>query len=253
MATLTAALDAWMRRPLADLEVLDLYLDALALRVRSAGKVVSLPVLGVGAVLADGQKPLGALELCGGESFEAWMGGLDALGARGLKAPRLCVIDGHPGLRRAVELVWPRAAVQRCRGHQLRNLLREAPQHVRDEIREDFHRIVYAASGEAARAAVTAFEQKWAKRCPGVVKSLQEGGAELLTCFSFPKAQWKTLRTTNVIERLHEEFRRRVKTQTSLPTEDAAVVLLFSLWPVGKSSSAGSTGGGSSRRSSGSG
>ena len=70
---------------------------------------------------------------------------------------------------------------------------------------------------------------KWRTRCPGVVCSLQEGGEELLSFFQFPKRQWKTLRTTNVIERLHEEFRRRVKTQGSLPIEDAALVLLFGL------------------------
>jgi transposase-like protein len=66
------------------------------------------------------------------------------------------------------------------------------------------------------------------------VASLREGGDELLTFFTFPKAQWKTLRTTNTIERLHEEFRRRVKTQGSLPSEDAAVVLLFSLVASGQ-------------------
>jgi putative transposase len=66
------------------------------------------------------------------------------------------------------------------------------------------------------------------------VRSLLEGGAELLTFFTFPKAQWKTLRTTNVIERLNEEFRRRVKTQGSLPTEDAALILLFSLVASGQ-------------------
>src|SRR5713101_8329938 len=70
--------------------------------------------------------------------------------------------------------------------------------------------------------------------CPGVVTSLREGGDELLTFFRFPKAQWKALRSTNVIERLHEEFRRRVKTQGSLPTEDAALVLLFSLVASGQ-------------------
>ncbi|HJZ71823.1 MAG TPA: transposase, partial [Vicinamibacterales bacterium] len=69
---------------------------------------------------------------------------------------------------------------------------------------------------------------------PGVVTSLREGGEELLTFFTFPKSQWKTLRTTNTIERLHEEFRRRVKTQGSLPTEDAALVLLFSLVASGQ-------------------
>jgi transposase-like protein len=119
--------------------------------------------------------------------------------------------------------------VQRCCVHKLRNLERKAPKHALATIRQDFHRIVYAASADAARAAYTAFERTWAKRCPGVVASLQEGGDELLTFFRFPKAQWKTLRTTNVIERLHEEFRRRVKTQGSSPGEEAAVVLLFSL------------------------
>ena len=230
VGTLKAELEAWRTRSLADLDVLGLYLDALALRVRSAGKVVSVPALGVVAVLTDGQKQLVALELCaGGETFEAWKGCLDDLGARGLAAPVWCVIDGHPGLRKAVGLGWPAAVVQRCCVHKLRNLERKAPKHALAEIRADFHRIVYAEHASAARTAYTAFERKWTPRCPGVVRSLQEGGEELLTFFQFPKRQWKTLRTTNVIERLNEEFRRRVKTQGALPTEDAALVLLFGL------------------------
>jgi putative transposase len=230
VGTLKTELETWRTRSLAELDVLGLYLDALALRVRSAGQVVSIPALGVVAVLTDGQKQLVALELCaGGETFEAWKGGLDDLSARGLAAPVWCVIDGHPGLRKAVSLVWPQALVQRCAVHKLRNLERKAPTHALAEIRADFHRIVSAENAAAARAASTAFERKWAPRCPGVVRSLHEGGEELLTFFAFPKRQWKTLRTTNVIERLNEEFRRRVKTQGSLPTEDAALVLLFGL------------------------
>ena len=89
-------------------------------------------------------------------------------------------------------------------------------------------------TADTARTAYTAFERKWDKRCPAVVKSLREGGDELLTFFTFPRAQWKTLRTTNVIERLNEEFRRRVKTQGALPTDDAAVTLLFSLVASGQ-------------------
>jgi len=231
-----SGLDAWRPRAQADVDAVDLYLDALlALRVRSAGKVVSVPVLGVVAVLADGQKPLVALELCaGGESFEAWKSCLEDLVSRGLPAPVLCIIDGHVGLRRAVERTWPGADVQRCGVHKLRNLERKAPKHALAEVREDFHRIVYAMSGEAARAASSAFERTWATRCPGVVRSLHEGGDERLTFFRFPPAQWKTLSTTNVIERLNEEFRRRVKTQGSLPTEDAAVILRFSLVASGQ-------------------
>jgi putative transposase len=234
VATLQDALAAWRTRPLGDVDAIYLYLDGFALRVRSAGRVVSVPVLGVVGVLLDGRKQLLALDLCAGESFAAWKGCLDDLAARGLRTPVLCIIDGNAGLRRAVGLVWPRAAVQRCCVHKLRNLERKAPKHALAAIRDDFHRIVYAASAEAARGAYAAFERTWGKRCPGVVTSLREGGDELLTFFRFPKTQWKTLRTTNVIERLHEEFRRRVKTQGSLPGEDAAVILLFSLVASGQ-------------------
>ena len=229
VATLKTELAAWRTRSLADMDTVYLYLDAFALRVRSAGKVVSAPVLGVVGVRSDGGKHLLALELCSGESAAAWRGCLDDLVARGLRPPVLCVIDGNPGLRRAVAEVWPRVAVQRCCVHKLRNLARKAPKHAWAEIRDDFHSIVYATSAEAARIAYAAFERTWAKRCTGVVTSLREGGDELLTFFVFPKAQWKALRSTNVIERLHEEFRRRVKTQGSLPSEEAALVLLFSL------------------------
>jgi putative transposase len=233
-ATLKDGLEAWRTRSLADLDVVYVYLDAFALRVRSAGRVVSAPMLGVAGVLSDGRKQLLALELCGGESFAAWKGCLDNLVVRGLRAPILAIIDGNAGLRRAVEGVWPGVAVQRCCVHKLRNLERKAPKHALDDIRDDFHRIVYASTHDAARTAYATFERTWSKRCPGVVTSLREGGDELLTFFRFPKAQWKTLRTTNTIERLHEEFRRRVKTQGSLPSEDAAVVLLFSLVASGQ-------------------
>jgi putative transposase len=234
VATLKDGLTAWMVRPLAEVDLVYLYLDAVCLRVRSAGKVARVPVLTAVAVLADGRKELLALELCGSESGDAWTGFVAGLQARGLRAPLLAIIDGNPGLRQALSRTWPATAVQRCAVHKLRNLERKAPKHALDELREDFHRIVQAASADAGRVAYTAFERKWAKRCPGVARSLQEGGGELLTFFTFPKAQWKTLRTTNAIERLNEEFRRRVKTQGALPTEDAALILLFSLVASGQ-------------------
>src|SRR3989475_10762331 len=95
---------------------------------------LTAPVLGVVGVLADGHKHLVALELCGGESFSAWKGCLDDLVARGFRAPVLAIIDGNAGWRRAVGLVWSRAAVQRCCVHKLRNLTRQAPKHALAEI-----------------------------------------------------------------------------------------------------------------------
>lgn len=234
VGTLKGALDEWRKKSLADRDVAYVYLDAIALRVRQARRVVSTPVLVAVAVLTDGTKQLVSLEMCSSESRDAWKVFLDDLVARGLKTPRLSVVDGNPGLRGALDLVWSKMPVQRCAVHKLRNLERKAPKHAVDEIKADYHRIVYAESEAAARIAYKDFVAKWKKSCPAVVASLEEAGDELLTFYRFPKSQWKTLRTTNVIERLNGEFRRRVKTQASLPTEDAAIVLLFSLVASGQ-------------------
>jgi putative transposase len=192
IATRKDGLEAWRTRSLADLDVIYVYLDGLRSACAEGRQGRDGAVLGVVAVRTDGSKHLLALELCSGESFAAWKGCLDDLIARRLRAPMLPIIDGNVGLRRAVGESWPRAAVQRCCVHKLRNLERKAPKHVLAEIRDDFHRIAYATSAEAARAAYATFERAWGKRCPGVVASLREGGDELLTFFTSPKAQWKT-------------------------------------------------------------
>jgi transposase-like protein len=234
VTTLRADWETWRTQSLKGVNVMYLYLDAIALKVRSAGKVTSLPVLAAVAVLTDGTKRLVSLEVCGSESGAAWEGFVEGLVARGMKPPRLCIIDGNAGLHSAITTTWPKAKIQRCAVHKLRNILRKAPQHAHDEIREDFHMIVYASGIGAATSAHEAFIRKWSKKCPGAVESLKEAGDELLTFYALPTQQWKTIRTTNVIERLNEEFRRRVKTQGSFPTEESAIVLLYSLVASGQ-------------------
>jgi transposase-like protein len=226
---LKSLFEVWRTQSLAEERIVVLYLDAIALRVRIAQKVSAVPVLVALGVRADGQKVVVALELLTSESTAAWGGLLAGLAARGLNRPRLCVIDGSQGLRAAVEEQWPGLAVQRCTVHKLRNLERHVPRHALEEVREDYHRIVYAESLSAARRACSAFVAKWETRAPKVATSLQEAGEELLTFYRFPQAQWKALRSTNAIERLNEEFRRRVKTQGSLPNVHAAELLLFGL------------------------
>ena len=138
-------------------------------------------------------------------------------------------ISTHHGLRAAVRHVWPAADVQRCAVHKLRNLLSHAPKYSHDEIRDDFHRIVYAKSLLEAKTAYTAMVRKWRKQGASVAESLEEAGEELLTFFRYPESQWRSLRTTNAIERLNLEFRRRVKTQASFPTQEAVLILMFGL------------------------
>jgi transposase-like protein len=231
---LKALFEEWRTRSLGDERIAVLYLDAIALRVRLAQTVVSAPVLVALGVRADGQKAVLDLELLASESTAAWGGLVTGLGERGLHRPRLCVIDRSPGLRAAVEATWPGMAVQRCTVHKLRNLERHTPRHALEEVRTDYHRIVYAESLPAAQRAARAFVAKWAMRAPKVAESLQEAGDELLTVSRFPQSQWKALWTTNAIERLHGEFRRRVKTQGSLPNAQAAELLLFGLLTSGQ-------------------
>jgi putative transposase len=182
-----------------------LYLDALALRVRLDRKVVAVPVLVALGVRADGQKVVLALEALTSESTTAWSGFVERLIARGLPRPQRCVIDGSPGLPAAVETSWPGIAVQRCVVHTLRNLERPAPLHAREELTADYHRITEAESGALARQASHAFGAKWETRLPKVVTSLREAGNELLTFYRLPPTQWKSVRSTNAIERLNED------------------------------------------------
>jgi putative transposase len=231
---LKAQLEAWRARTLADLDLVALYLDGCHLRVRLGGRVSPVPVLAVLGVQRSGQKVLVHLSLRGSESTNAWAAVCEDLAARGVRAPQLCIIDGGKGLHVAVERTWPAAVIQRCTVHKLRNLLTHAPRRLHDELRDDYHAIVFAEDGAAARRAYLAFLKKWTKGCPGAVTSLEEAGAELLTFFRYPRSQWKSWRTTNSIERLHLEFRRRVKTQGSFPTADAALALLYGLVASGQ-------------------
>jgi transposase-like protein len=226
---LEALFSQWRTRSLASEAAVVMYLDAIALRVRIAKKVISVPVLVGLGVKEDGHKVILDLELFQSESSSCWEGFVEGLISRGLKAPLLAIIDGNKGLRSALAKNWPATLVQRCTVHKLRNLERYAPRHAIEEIKSDYHKIVYAESLEQANKAKREFISKWKKLAPKLVVSLEEAGEELLTFYRFPKSQWKVLRTTNAIERLNGEFRRRVKTQSSLPDARAAERLLFGL------------------------
>jgi transposase-like protein len=117
---------------------------------------------------------------------------------------------------------------------QLRNLQAKAPARLREELTEDDRRMIYGETVTAVEQARTRFTKKWRLRCPAVVESLQEAGDELFTFLRFPSSQWKALRTTNALERINEEFRRRTKTQASLPGQDAVLLLLFGLLRSGQ-------------------
>jgi transposase-like protein len=219
---------SWSERELSDEGYAVLFLDGFHLKVRMARRVISVPVLAVLGVSEDGTKRLVALQLAQSEAAAHWSSLVADLKRRGLRAPVLIVSDGHAGLRKAIEL-WPQAQVQRCSWHKWQNLVEHCPRHARAELSRDYHRILYAKDGLAARQVYRSFMRKWSKLAPAVARSLAEGGEQLLTFYEFPKAMWRALRTTNSLENLNREFRRRTKTQGSFSSEESAVTLLFAL------------------------
>jgi putative transposase len=226
--------DAWNARSLADEPIIRLILDGTVVRVRLDKKATSISLLVALGVRQDGQKVLLAVKNMGGEGEAAWRALLDDLVTRGLKTPELVIVDGAAGLEKALAALWSDMPVQRCTVHKHRNLLAHAPDRLHDEISADYNDMIYADTKQEIEAKRKAFLRKWQLKCRAVADSLEEAGDKLFTFTRFPKSQWKSIRTSNAIERLHEEFKRRIKTQTVLPSAETAAMLFWALLASGQ-------------------
>ena len=226
--------ESWQARDLSGEDVVRLILDGTGVKARLDGRVLSIPLLVVLGVRRDGQKVLLAVKNMGGETEAAWRHVLEDLLGRGLKAPELLIVDGGKGLEAALASLWSDIPVQRCTVHKERNLLAHAPKALHDEVKADYTDMMYAENAEQVRKKRKAFLAKWRLRCRGVADSLEEAGERLFTFLRYPPQQWKSLRTTNAIERLHGEFKRRVKTQCALPNAETAAMLFWALMASGQ-------------------
>jgi putative transposase len=226
--------DVWNARPLSDEHIVRLILDGTVVRVRLDRTATSISLLVVIGVREDGQKVLLSIRSMGGETTEAWRAVLDDLVQRGLRRPQFLITDGAPGLLKALAAVWDGVPIQRCTVHKHRNLLAHAPERLHEEISADYTDMIYAASAEEVLERRKAFLRKWRLRHRAVADSLEEAGEALFAFVRLPPSQWKSARTTNAIERLHEEFKRRIKTQTVLPCAETAAMLFWALLASGQ-------------------
>ncbi|MFN8544578.1 MAG: IS256 family transposase [Candidatus Binatia bacterium] len=220
---------AWRTRDLSTDDIAYLFLDGWYPVVRIGKQRARVAILVTLAVRTTGERVVLDLRLVGQETAAGGADAIAALVGRGLRAPALAVIDGNAGLARALREAWPQIALQRCVVHKLRNLEAKAPVKLREEVAEDFRRMLYAETAAVVAKERAAFTKKWRLRCPAVATSFKEAGDELFTFLRFPTAQWRALRTTNALEPINEEFRRRTKTQAMLPSEEAVLLLLFGL------------------------
>jgi transposase-like protein len=227
--------DTWCARSLAGEDIVRLILDGTVIRTRLDRKAANISVLAAIGVRRDGQKILLSIRHMGGESTAAWRQFLDDLDARGLKRPDFVIVDGAPGLEAALTALWGEdLSIQRCTVHKHRNLLGHAPKTMHDELTEDYRDMIYAETAAAVQTRRKAFLRKWRLKCRAVADSLEEAGERLFAFTRLDPSQWKSARTTNAIERLNEEFRRRIKTQTVLPCAETVPMLLWALLASGQ-------------------
>lgn len=226
--------EGWSRRDLTHEPIVRLILDGTVVRTRIDKKATLISLLVALGVREDGQKVLLAVQDMGGESEASWRAFLDDLSARGLRQPEFIIVDGAPGLEKALVGLWPNAPVQRCTVHKNRNLLAHAPEKLHEEISADYSDMIYAKTAKDVLAKRRMFLAKWRLKHRPVADSLEEAGDRLFTFLRLPPEQWKSARTSNAIERLHEEFKRRIKTQTLLPSTKTAAMLFWALMASGQ-------------------
>ena len=217
---------AWKKRDLSSLQVVYLVLDAVRLGVR-AGTTEKEAVLVAWAFLEDGSRELVSVSLGNRESYNAWKGFLEDLIQRGMSEPMLTVMDGCPGLVKAVNEVFPESDKQRCTKHRTENVLDKVLEQDKASVRDSVRKVFYASTYEHAKEAVEMFKKKWGMKYPSAVECLTEDIESCLTYYKYPYQHWLRIRTTNVVERSFKEVKRRVKAAGRFYNEERALTMVY--------------------------
>ncbi len=209
-----------------------LFLDGVSLRMRRPSGRKRVHMLVAYGVRADGSRQLLAFLRSQGESQAAWEGLLEDLFRRGLEGKnlRLIVTDGCEGLAAAIQTVYPHAQHQRCWVHKMRNILEKVRKRDYEAVKIEAQAIYRADSRKTAQAAFRIFQTHWKNAYPGIVKRLERALPELLSFFSFPRHLWRSLRTTNVIERCFVEVRRRTRPMVCFVNVESVDRIIFSIF-----------------------
>ena len=227
-AELAAGIETWRTRPLGPMPVKYLIIDGVTFLMRVRGSVEHVPMLVVIGVLVDNRKVFLAIQQGSKDAASEWREVFRDLKARGLQAQQiqLGIMDGLSGLQSVFAQEFPQAKVQRCQVHVARNVLGKVPHKLRGQVADQLRDVFYASSREKARAAFERFASDYRSTIPSAVSCLRSALEQCLTFYSFPEEEWMGLRTTNAIERVNKEFRRRTKPMEVLAGERSAYVLL---------------------------
>jgi putative transposase len=225
---LTHSVEAWRERDLSGEAIKYLYMDGTNFSMRVDGSVEKVPVLVVIGVTEDGYRTVLGLQAGDKESAANWREMFTDLKRRGLNSRLILlgIMDGLPGLERVFEEEFPEAKIQRCQVHVSRNVLAKVPRKLKKTIADEVRSIFYASSKKKALTFFDNFKTRWENEIPSAVKCLKKSLQACLTYLDFPEEEWVCLRTTNVIERVNKEFKRRTKPMEILAGERSCYMLL---------------------------
>lgn len=203
-----------------------LFLDATFLDARWARKVENVSALVAYGIGLDGHRQLLGVIVGTEESEDSWSELLEQLLVRGLSGVQLVVADAHAGLAKAVRHHFPEVPLQRCTVHLLRNVITKAPQRLRGRLAREVSRVFQASSKAQARERVEALRAGLGKQVPEAMKCLDDGFAAATQFYAFPAEHWHRIRSTNGLERLHGEIKRRTRAVGAFPDRASALRLI---------------------------
>lgn len=205
-----------------------LFIDGVNFKMRVSDSVENVPVLVVIGVREDGQRLVLGFQAGSKESASTWREFFKDLKRRGLRSElvKLGVMDGLPALEKVFQEEFVNAEVQRFSVQVTKNVLAKVPKKLKQEVASDLRSIFYAPSLEKAKELFQAFRDRWEREIPSAVKCLANSIDSCLTFFKYPPEEWISLRTTNIIERLNKEFKRRTKVMEIVAGERACYNLL---------------------------
>jgi len=203
-----------------------LYLDATYLDARWARKVENVSALVAYAVGPDGRRRLLGITIGAEESEASWAELLTQLLERGLRGVQLVIADEHAGLATAVRRFLPEVRRQRCTVHLQRNVLTKVPRRLRKRLAREIAPIFKAPGLAEAKQRLAQIKARWTKELPEAMKVLERGFGAATQFYAFPEAHWPRLRTTNGLERLHREIKRRIRAVGAFPDRASALRLI---------------------------
>ena len=205
-----------------------LWVDAIYEKVRVDSRVVSMAIEIVCGVSTDGHREVLAIEPMAMESKDSYLALFRDLRSRGLEVPKLIISDAHTGLVAAIQEGFPGASWQRCKVHFMRNILAHIPQRSKDTFAKELKQIWLAENIDQARKLASILADKYRSKYPKAIECLENGLEDSLTFFSFPMIDQRKIASSNMIERLNKEIRRRTRVVGIFPNEASYMRLVCS-------------------------